>query len=99
MSDIFPPVEVIPAPPCRIDIIEYRRISTQEPDEVTTRGKRVYTVLFNGVEVGSVRGFGGRHWFSSHEDGFRQLTFYRTRGEAAAALIRSVYPDWKGCAP
>ena len=91
MSDIFPPAEHIPARPCRIDIVEYRKKSYG------------YSVFFNGDKVGYVFRH-MRFWvFSEYHAGpvlsASPEICHRTRGEAAGALIRSVYPDWKGCAP
>lgn len=95
MSEDFPPAETIPAPPCRIDIVEYRKHNAGG-----------YYVVFNGVVVGRVFRDLRRHpknwWTEGRSISERSLhgwQSYCTRGEAAGALIRSVHNDWKGVAP
>lgn len=78
--------EAVTTGPCRIDIVEYKR-----------RREGGYHVLFNGEGVGyATKG----RWLAVLLDGelFREATF-RTRGEAAARLIRRLHPEWKGTAP
>lgn len=100
MSDIFPPAEHIPAPPCRIDIVRYCKVANY-------KNRATYAVDFNGKTIGFVA---RRNPYSKPWEWTREMEGpdwgpadwsegYFTRGEAAGALIRAAHPDWKGCAP